>query len=103
MRQSGPHFIIYDATEEEGKSIETDARWYGTNADADFIALSRTFAPKAARALTGLKALIDARPHERQCHLLSHYPFGDKARAEWEAKGCNCWKSEVAAILAEFE
>lgn len=51
MRQNGPHFILLDASEEDGPNADDGFRYPGTDEDADFIAATRTDVPALCRAL----------------------------------------------------
>ena len=70
MRGNGPHFIILDATEPEGETLDKDDRWYGADADAAQIAHARTFSPTAARMLrVTIQGLIYMEAESDQKHL----------------------------------
>lgn len=72
--------------------------------DADFCEHARTALPRHADALEVAVRAIQEQSHAPKCHLNTPYPFGDTARAAWDAKGCDCWKQDaLAAIAAKLE
>ena len=51
LRGDGPHFILYDCSDEEAATAEKDTRFPGMDADAHFIAIASTMSRPAAEAL----------------------------------------------------
>ena len=59
--------------------------------------------------LTSANALIERmaetiqdQPHSPRCNLNTPYPFGDKAREEWNKLKCNCWKAEPLTAYENY-
>lgn len=52
-------------------------------------------------ALSVATSRIESQPHHVRCHLLKDRPFSEKARLEFDTKGCDCWKAQTLAEISE--
>lgn len=64
-----------------------------------FIGTHRKAIIRMLRAGEKMATTIEGELHSPKCHLNSSRPFGSKLREEWDAKGCDCWKS----VLKEYQ
>lgn len=66
---------------------------------AAFVFTHRKTILRMLRAGEKMATTIEGELHSPKCHLNSSRPFGSKLREEWDAKGCDCWKS----VLKEYQ
>lgn len=87
------HYSLTSSTHENKEVSDEDAELL------NFLGTHRKAILRMLRAGEKMATTIEGELHSPKCHLNSSRPFGSKLREEWDAKGCDCWKS----VLKEYQ